>query len=78
MGDREDNQFLGFNAVHDRKRKPLWEYSSCAQLPRRPELRVRRCKSGCSFDRLAEAVPEAFLLFFLVGDLFEELVLCFQ
>ena len=43
-----------------------------------PELRVGRCERGCRFYGIAEAVPEAFLLFLVVGDLLKELVLCFQ
>jgi hypothetical protein len=72
VGDRKDDEFVGFCAVHNRKRKAPWKHSSRAQLPRRPEFRVRRCKSGCCLDRLAEAIPEAFLLLFVVRDLFEE------
>ena len=38
---------------------------------------MRRRKSGCRFDGLAEPISEALLVFLVVGDLFEELILRF-
>ena len=47
--NRENDQFVGFGAIYNRKLKSPGKNTPSAQFPRRPELRVRTCKSHCCF-----------------------------
>ena len=75
--NREDDQFRTLDAVHDGEREALGNDAPCAQLPRCPKLRMRGCKSGCRLDGLAKPSAKALMVFLVVRNLFEELVLRF-